>query len=123
MIDIIIYAVIFSVLGFAAYAVIKSGIYNMTSHSIYDDCEKLRENAEIITVTREIIGGRKSIKRYRTILTFDDGFKFISHKTNTENGVFTYTISIGEVINQEILNDAIEAHKKMIEKCRKKKAK
>lgn len=93
-------------------------IYDSTSHSVCDNPTLLNEDARIINIDRKVVGTRGH-KRYRTTLFFSDGFKFISHKNDISNRLVSYSISVPNEINKEIINDAFMAHAKMINRHKK----
>lgn len=89
---------------------IAAEIYNFFNHSYYKK-EKLRPDAKIVDVKRETVGG-KNDKKIRTTVIFEDGFEYVTHKTDRENSFFSYRIQVKEATSKEILNDAIAAHQK-----------
>lgn len=97
-------AVLIAVLNIAAQ------IYNMFSHNYYKK-ETLRTDAKIMDVKRETVGA-KNDKKICTTVTFDDGFVFVSHKTDRDDSFFSYRIQVTEATAREILEDAVEAHQK-----------
>ena len=92
---------------------LKESIYNSKEHVDYV-AENLSPDAEIINVETEKVGS-KTDTVYRTTVLFDDGFSYISHKTNSDFLIFGYRIYITPELKMEIIEDAIEAHKKAIE--------
>ena len=97
---------------------IYSWIYNLFSHSIAKDCKNLRRDAKIVNVKRDTVGSKNS-KKIRTEVLFDDGFEFVSHKTDREDSLFSYRIQVTEKTAKEILKDAMEAHQKACDKAGK----
>ena len=90
-------------------------IYDHTSHSKTTG-EKLRSDAQIIDVQTKKIGTSNVWSAgIRTTVTFDDGFIFISHKTERRlEGPFSrkgYLI-VDQFVLEEIKKDAISAHQK-----------
>lgn len=98
--------------GFILLAIlsIAAKIYNSFSHTYYKK-EKLRPDAKIVDVKRMTVGG-KNDKKICTTVTFDDGFEYVSHKTDRENHLMSYRIQVTEATKKEILEDAIAAHQK-----------
>lgn len=86
-----------------------SSWYNSTDHQKIPPDAELLPNAEIVKVDRKR-SGLKGSYRFRTIVTFSDGFEYISHKTNVENYIISYTISVDRSLTKEILLDAVNAH-------------
>lgn len=61
--------------------------------------------------------GLKGGKKFRTIVKFDDGFEYISHRgTEREDKFVFYEISLPESAKHEIINDAIAYHHRLIVK-------
>ena len=90
---------------------IYSWIYNAFSHTNKKSCKNLRPDAKIANVKQETVGS-KNDKKIRTVVTFDDGFEYVSHKTDRENHLMSYRIQVSEATRKEILEDAAEAHQK-----------
>ena len=99
--------------GFIATIIID--IYCSTNHKKILDPSMLRLDAQISHVERKEVG-LKTGRRYRTTVDFNDGFTYISHKTERENNIFGYRISIPTELNMEIMLDAINAHEKAIKR-------
>ena len=97
---------------------VYSWIYNAFSHSSVKSYENLRRDAKIVNVKRDTVGG-KNDKKIRTMVIFDDGFVFISHKTDRENHLMSYRIQVTESTAREILADAMKAHQKACDKASK----
>lgn len=99
----------------AIAALIYKSWYDSTEHISMSEVSELRPDASPCKVERKEIG-LKGEHKYRTIVTFDDGFRYISHKTNRENHFLSYSISVPRSMNAEILSDAVAAHKKACNK-------
>lgn len=97
---------------------IYSWIYNLFSHSSAKDYKNLRHDAKIVSVKRDTVGG-KNDKRIRTEVIFDDGFEYISHKTDRDDSFLSYRIQVTEATARKILEDALEAHQKACDKAGK----
>ena len=50
--------------------------------------------------------GGKNDKKIRTEVIFDDGFEYVSHKTDREDSFLSYRIRVTEETKKRILNDA-----------------
>lgn len=107
--------IILYIMGIAIVLIIAKDIYDSTSHSSCENPDRLREDAMPNDIQRKIVG-TKGHRRVRTTVLFDDGFKFISHKTDVENHIFYYSISTPSPILKEILLDAAIAHEKMLKR-------
>lgn len=99
--------------GLALVAVLNiyDWIYNAFSHTNKRSCKNLRPDAEIANVKEYTVGG-KNDKKIRTVVTFDDGFEYVSHKTDRENHLMSYRIQVTEATRKKILEDAMQAHQK-----------
>ena len=75
-------------------------------------------NAKISNINSSKVIYSKNGMKYKTTVEFSDGFYFTTHKTNREDGFFTYQISIDESLRQQIIEKAIRKHNK----CAKKKS-
>ena len=106
--------------GFVLVAVLNvySWIYNAFSHTNKKSCKNLRCDAKIVNVKRDTVGS-KNDKKIRSVVTFDDGFEYVSHKTDSENHLMSYRIQVTESTAKEILADAIKAHQKACDKASK----
>lgn len=89
-------------------ALIYPKIYNSKDHIEYE-VEKLKKDAQITSVNTKICGLKRENK-YRTIVTFDDGFKFIAHDTCREDSIFTYKITLTADMKSQIVDRAVSAH-------------
>lgn len=96
---------------------IYSWIYNAFSHINKRSCKNLRPDAKIANVKQDTVGS-KNDKKIRTVVTFDDGFEYISHKTDRENHLMSYRIQVTEATKKEILRDAVQAHQKACNNAR-----
>ena len=90
-------------------------IYNNTSHSKTNG-KVLKKDAIICDIKTDNVGGRKlSTASIRTTITFDDGFIYISHKSQMRMDTPLFlsgTIYVDRRVIDEIKKDAIAAHKK-----------
>lgn len=91
------------------------GWYNSTAHSTTDDHSKLRADAKIINVNTERVG-RKQTSAIRTTVSFDDGFKYISHAAERKQHLTSYTLTVTKDVVNQIIMDAIKAHRAAIAK-------
>ena len=111
-------AILLGILIFALFILLtikslKESIYNSKDHVSYTAC-RLKDDAKIISTNTERVG-RKTDTVYRTTILFDDGFCYISHKTNSDDLIFGYRVYVSPELKMEIIEDAIEAHKKAID--------
>ena len=76
---------------------------------VYKDNIYLKTDATIDDVKIKMVG-LKGDHKYRTVVTFSDGFEFISHDTKREDRFMGYAISVTENEEKEIIKKAIDAH-------------
>lgn len=76
--------------------------------------DNLRRNAKIIDIRQKTVGLKGDYK-FRTIVTFDDGFEFIAHDTERDNHLLYYTISVSSDMKNEIIARATEAHNRALD--------
>ena len=94
--------------------IISYEIYNSRIH-IRCEPEHLREDAKITDVNIKSVGFKRSMK-YRTTVVFSDGFKYISHLTERDDGFFTYKIIMTPQMKQMIEGEAKAAHLQRLRK-------
>ncbi len=58
----------------------------------------------------------KNGAKYKTTVEFSDGFYFVTHRTNRNNHFMRYDISVDKELYQEIIRDAVDAHRLAVEK-------
>lgn len=112
--------IIAGIFGLFALVYLGVGFYNM-GLAIYHiaDHSKWQENAvpdpgaRIIDIKSEKVKYIKNDARFKTTVTFSDGFFFTTHKTDRENHFGSYTISVNKKV---VLEAAIQAHAKAVEK-------
>lgn len=89
------------------YLIVK--ISSTGDREVYSKDTELRTDAEIIDISNKIVV-MKGEHKFRTVVTFDDGFKFVSHDTDREDQFLGYKISVTEKTNEFIIKKAINAH-------------
>lgn len=95
--------------------VIGRDIYSKFDHS-YLPPLPLKPDARIISIQSEKVVYVKNGAKYKTKVLFSDGFAFITHKTNREDGFLTYKISVDNALATEISKRALAAHEKAYQK-------
>ena len=100
------------IVAYYAYRIAKA-VWNCFDHSKVPKNALLRQDAKIVDVSSEKVQYVKNGAKYKTTVSFSDGFVFITHKTNREDNLFTYQISVD---TDEILESAIKAHDRAIKK-------
>ena len=107
------------ILLIAFYAVaIAVGIYRSLDHSYWKPNAKPNLEAKIIDISRKKIKLAKNGVTFETTVTFDDGFVFTTVKTNRENHIFTYEISIDEDLARKIIDKAITKHEAAVKRIK-----
>ena len=86
--------------------------YRAKGHITYTP-GSLREDAQIIDIDTKRVGS-KGDSKYCTIFTFDDGFKYVSHKTRIENHLFYTHISLSKKDIMDLAVFAYSLHEKIL---------
>lgn len=116
---------VFLVLGLALSVVVFcAALYNAVKNiltkfdsSRWEDEAQPDIKAEIISVESEKVQYVKNGAKFKTTVIFEDGFKFVTHKTDREQRFGSYTISVNRA---EICRRAVQAHEKAVLKRQKK---
>ena len=88
--------------------IILCDIYRLKGHMKYVP-GTLKKGAKIIDVDTHPVGS-KSSTRYRTIFTFDDGFKYITYKTRIDHRWSSTHISLSQKDIMELATFAYQLH-------------
>ena len=91
-----------------------NAFYNIFDHTEWEDYSKLNLNAKIVNIKTEKVQYTKNGMKYKTTVSFSDGFNFITHKTNRDDSFFSYQISIDESLQAEIISKAVLSHEKAV---------
>lgn len=110
--------VLMALLAYPVYNMCRA-FYYLFDHAKWDEDSKPNLDAKIIDIYTEKVQYTKNGMKYKTTVSFSDGFNFITHKTNREDGFFTYQISIDESLKLKIIEKAIRLHKKAVEAANK----
>lgn len=97
-------------LAFPCYSIEKN-IYSCFDHSFIPST-RLKSDAKITNISSEKVIYVKNGAKYKTKVTFSDGFIFTTHKTNREDKFFSYNISVDNELAMEIAQRALNAHAK-----------
>lgn len=111
--------VLIAILAYPLYNMWRSFYYLFDHTECYDE-SLLSFEAKIVKIHTEKVKYSKNGMKYKTTVFFSDGFRFITHKTNREEGFFTYQISIDESLKQEIVEKAMRLHLKAVERISKR---
>ena len=109
---------------FIAFAVLlyfgfRKEVWSLFDHSEFYHNVQLQPDAKIVDVKSEKVQYTKGSAKFKTTVFFSDGFSFITHTTDRDEGFFTYRISIGTELYEEIIRKAIEAHNRALEEQKK----
>ncbi len=75
--------------------------------------KNLNINARITDVKTEVVGqGRE--KRLRTLVTFEDGFKYLSYAAEVKERIFSTKYIVNFDVREEIIRQAIRKHAKLL---------
>ena len=91
-------------------------IYSGFDHTAWKEFSNPKMDAKIVDITSEKVKYLKNRAKFATVVTFSDGFQFITCKTKVRMGFSSYAISIDAELQKEIIEKACAAHKKAIEK-------
>lgn len=83
---------------------------------------KLRPDGKPVRIDRKLVGSKGST-RWKSTVYFDDSFQFVSKRTDIQNRVFYYKISLSDQSNQKILKDAMAAHQRAVSKVQRRRNK
>lgn len=95
-------------------------IWWMFDHWGWSTCSKPDSNAQPNDFTSERVKYVKNDAKFKTTVTFTDGFYFITHKTSRMDYFMSYTISLPPELKAEILNKAIAKHAAAVDDINKK---
>lgn len=80
-------------------------------------------NAQIIDIKTEKVKYTKNNAQLKTTVFFSDGYRYITHLTDRQNGILTYTISLSEESRKAIINEAITSHAAAVQRYQKHRSK
>ena len=110
-------------LAMIIYFAFRKQVWSLSDHSEAYHNVELKQDAKIIDIKTEKVQYMKNDTKYKTTVSFSDGFSFITHKTNREDHFFTYNISVGSELYEQIIGNAIAAHNRALEQQLKQKGK
>ena len=91
------------------------GWYNSTDHSVIECASCLRSDAKIVNIHTEKVG-HKQTSAIRTTVSFNDGFKYISHNVEKEKHLTFQKMTVTKDVMNQIILDAAKAHLEAISK-------
>ena len=92
-------------------------IYSFADHSHWCNNAIPCEEAEIANIQAETVQYVRNQAKFKTTVSFVDGFTYVTFSTRRSSGVFQYTISVDK---RAIAQAAIKAHTRAINKLKKK---
>lgn len=90
--------------------------WSIFDHSIVPKHSILSQDAEILDIRSEKVQYTKNGMKYKTTVYFSDGFKFVTHETDREDGFLNYQISISPELSRWIIKGATLAHDEALRK-------
>lgn len=115
-----VYFLAFVIFGYFAFCIGRS-IWSMFDHSVWRAPKNPDINAEIVNVNVEKVRYSKNDAKYKTTVIFSDGFNFITHRTNRDDHFMSYTITIDNQLKIAIINTAVAAHIKAVNKMQQRR--
>lgn len=99
------------------FAVFLGPYFNsLFDHKGWDESADPDFNATIVDISSKRVKYAKNDAKFKTTIKFSDGFYYITHKTDREQHLMTYTISITPELRDEIIQTAVSAHHKAVTK-------
>ena len=108
------YVILFLIFGVLAFGIGKI-VWSYFDHYGWKAGAHPSKNATITGFSSEEVIYAKNAAKFKTTVTFSDGFYFITHKTNREQHFLKYRISIDASLKAKILSKAMEKHKAAVE--------
>lgn len=97
--------------------------WSLFDHSFLPKGAKLVPDAIIVNFCPQKVQYTKNGAKYRTTVSFSDGFEFITCKTDRADGFLSYEIFISQELAESIMKKAIKAHDRALAKQQKEKMK
>ncbi len=85
-------------------------IYSKSDHTGWKKGSIPDRDATIVNISSEKVKYDKNDAKFKTTVQFSDGFYFITHRTNRENRLLSYTISLDSKLANEIAARARVMH-------------
>ena len=96
-------------------------LWSLFDRSIVPKKTILSQDAKIIDIRSEKVQYTKNGMKYKTTICFSDGFEFVTHETEREEGILSYQISISPELYKWMIKSAQEAHDDALRKQLRKK--
>jgi type III secretory pathway component EscS len=103
-------------MGGCVVIVLGVALWSLFDHSKWAKNSNPSFDARIIDIQTDNVQYVKDGAKYKTTVYFSDGFIFTTHETNREDGIFSYQISIDADLSEQIINNAVVAHKEAVYK-------
>ena len=94
---------------------ISMEIYTHFDHKKWMKDAHPNKDADIADVKTEEVQYLKNGAKYKTVITFTDGFRFTTYATKRKEGFFRYRISIDKELGDEILWNAKNYHRTAVD--------
>ena len=95
--------------------------WSLFDHSIVPRNSTLSPDAEILDIRSKKVQYVKNGMKYKTTVYFSDGFQFVTHETEREDGILSYQISISPEQYKWMIESANEAHARALRKQQSRK--
>ena len=89
-------------------------ISSFFDHTAWKPLSNPKIDATIVDISTEKVKYIKNGSKFKTTITFSDGFQFITHKANVTSGLLSYTVSIDGDKRKELIEKAIAAHSQAV---------
>ncbi|MBD5400885.1 hypothetical protein HDR61_04040 [bacterium] len=112
----IVFVVVFMafVLGIVIYNTCGE-VYSCFDHYGWEEISAPDKKATIQNITQEQVQYTRNKAKFKTKISFSDGFYFITYKTDRDYRILTYKIFISDELGKKIMDLAIEKHKLAVE--------
>ena len=91
-------------------------VWSMFDHTGWNAGAIPNRNATVKDMKSERVKYLRNGAKFKTVVTFSDGFWYMTHKTNRKNGFMKYTISVDRELKLQILEKAVAAHREAVVK-------
>lgn len=108
---------IFLVRGFINFG---KAFWSLFNHSIIPKNAILLQDAKVVDVQSEKVQYTKNGTKFKTTVYFSDGFRFVTHETERDDGLLSYQISISPALYKWMIEEATERHDCALAKQQKK---
>lgn len=100
-------------IGFALFNLYREA-WSWFDHCKWESWATPDQNAKLTNFSSEQVKYSKNNAKYKTTVSFSDGFTFTTFKTGRESGFMSYRIYIDQAMKLEIIQKAIDKHDKAV---------